>query len=511
MAETVNENVNVNVDSEAVERQRQQQKKEYLGPREMAAYIISGFGDKNWETFNGGNALFFNTTFLSANPITLSLASTFCSIADTFDNAISGPILDRTRTRWGRVRPYFLFTLPLWFFSTVTPWILPDKLSQTVLFGIFLVIYYVGSIAGSFYNPAYAAILYNLTPNPDERNKLIATDTYVDLLGVWLPSIFPFFVDYLPRSIPTRTIYMGGAFVFIASVVVFRIYGFFRLKERVPLASREEMKSVSVFKSVKQVAACRPMWALLIKGFCGTGKGIGHAVENYFWLNCTGKLSNGSLVGLFTGLPSYFVLPFATKLTKKFGLRNLGIMCYLYAGLVYFIMFLVGFEPTGSHIANLVIIAIELNFAGALNSIQRYCSTALQGDMYDYVEYKTGIRNEGLMSAAMGYITLITNNASSLLSGFIIAAIKYKPLLNSAGVVIPQTSPRMLSAIWAVFSLAPAIGRTLEGLSLTMFNISGETRQKMLDALAVTRAAKLEIRVGTNEASVNEPENDESK
>ncbi len=489
---------NTQITEADVEKQKQQQEKEYLGPREMAAYIISGFGDKNWETFSGNNMFFYNTTFQGVSPVTLSLADSVCGVLDTFDNAISGPILDRTRTRWGRVRPYFVLTLPFWIFANLVPWILPQGLSQVALFVWFFFIKYVGSISNSFYNPAYTAILYNLTPNVNERNKLIATDTYADLLGVWLPSLFPFFVDYLPRTIPTRSIYLGGALVFIAMVVIFRIYGFFTLKERVPLASREEMNNTSVFKSVKQVASCRPMWVLLIKNFFGMGKAVGQNVSNYFWLNCTGKLSNAAISGIFTGLPSYFVLPFATKWTKKLGLKNLAVLSYLYCGIVYFVMYLIGFSPTENSFVNLIIIVFELTLAGAMNSVQRYCNSALTGDMYDYVEWKTGIRNEGMMSAAMGYITLVGNNVSSILSGLIIAAIKYEPLLNSHGVVIPQTDPKMLTAIWTVFTLAPAIGRTCKGLSLMFFNVNGKVREQMMEDLAVSRAGKLKERTGSN-------------
>ena len=479
-----------------IDRQKKQQEKEYLGPREMAAYIISGIGDKNWETFNGNNEFFYTTTFQHVSPITLSVAQSFCSIIDTFDNAISGSILDRTRTRWGRVRPFLVLTLPLFLFSAVMPYMLPDGLSQATLLLLFLVIRYIGSIANSFYTPAYQAVLYNLTPNINERNKLIAADTYVDLFGVWLPSLFPFFVDYLPRTIPTRSIYLGGALIFIALVVVFRVFGFFSLRERVPLASRDEMNSTSVWKSVKQVASCRPMWALLAKGFCGMGKGTGQSVANYFWLNCTGKLSNAAIAGLFTGLPSYFVLPFATKMTKKIGLRNLSVLAYGYCGIVYLIMYFVGYKPTDNNIINIIIIVIFLTLAGAMNSVQRYCGTALQGDLYDYVEWKTGIRNEGMMSAAMGYITLITNNISTILSGIIIAAIKYEPLINSYGVVVPQTDPKMLQAIWTVFTLAPAIGRIGKAISLSFFNVDGKVKEEMMNDLAVSRAAKLKSRTG---------------
>ena len=491
----------VELSQEEIERQKLQQEKEYLGPREMAAYIISGVGDKNWETFNGNNEFFYTTTFQHVSPITLSVAQSFCSILDTFDNAISGPILDRTRTRWGRVRPYLVLTLPFWLFSAAMPYLLPDGLSQATLLVWFLVIRYIGSIANSFYTPAYQAVLYNLTPNPNERNKLIAADTYVDLFGVWLPSLFPFFVDYLPRTIPTRSIYLGGAIIFMALVVIFRIYGFFSLRERVPLASREEMKSTSVWQSVKQVASCRPMWVLMIKGFFGMGKGTGQSVANYFWLNCTGKLSNAAISGIFTGLPSYFVLPFATKLTKKIGLKNLSVLAYGYCGVVYLIMYFVGYQPTDNNIINIAIIVFFLTLAGAMNSVQRYCGTALQGDMYDYVEWKTGIRNEGMMSAAMGYITLITNNISTILSGVIIAAIKYEPLLNSHGVVIPQTDPNMLQAIWTVFTLAPAIGRICKAITLSFFNVNGRVKEEMMADLAVSRAAKVKSRTDSDNTS----------
>ena len=491
----------VELSQEEIERQKLQQEKEYLGPREMAAYIISGVGDKNWETFNGNNEFFYTTTFQHVSPITLSVAQSFCSILDTFDNAISGPILDRTRTRWGRVRPYLVLTLPFWLFSAAMPYLLPDGLSQATLLVWFLVIRYIGSIANSFYTPAYQAVLYNLTPNPNERNKLIAADTYVDLFGVWLPSLFPFFVDYLPRTIPTRNIYLGGAIIFMALVVIFRIYGFFSLRERVPLASREEMKSTSIWQSVKQVASCRPMWVLMIKGFFGMGKGTGQSVANYFWLNCTGKLSNAAISGIFTGLPSYFVLPFATKLTKKIGLKNLSVLAYGYCGVVYLIMYFVGYQPTDNNIINIAIIVFFLTLAGAMNSVQRYCGTALQGDMYDYVEWKTGIRNEGMMSAAMGYITLITNNISTILSGVIIAAIKYEPLLNSHGVVIPQTDPNMLQAIWTVFTLAPAIGRICKAITLSFFNVNGRVKEEMMADLAVSRAAKVKSRTDSDNTS----------
>lgn len=491
MSEQLNANSQSAVENEVVQRQLDQQKKLYLSPKHYVAYILSGFGDTNWNSFSSKRLFYFATTFLHINAKTWTTASTVSGILDAIDNALSGLIIDRTRTRWGRVRPYLILTLPLWFFSAFTPWILPDGLSQTALLVSFFLFNYIGSIANSFYDTSYKTILYNLTPNIAERNRLIATDAYADLAGVWLPSLFPLFVDFL--KVPTRYVYTGGAIFFIVCVLIFRTYGFFALKERMPLASREEMKQMGLIETFKTVGTCRPMWVLVVKNFFAVGKSTGGMVEEFFWINCMGKLSLGSLSGIFTGLPSYFVLPLAPKLTKKFGLRNLAAGSYMFCGICYFIMWLVGYKPFGEDhfLLNFIWIVVALTFCGSLNSIQRYCSTALNGDLYDYVEWKSGVRNEATITAAMGYMTLISTAVANILSGVVVDAIHYEPLLNATGQVIPQTDPTMLSGIWTVFALAPAIGRFLKGVTLLFFNVHGKTRDTMMYELAKIRAAKV--------------------
>ncbi|MBQ6864221.1 MAG: MFS transporter [Clostridia bacterium] len=480
-------------EEEAVQKQREHQNKNYLSPKDYIAYNLSGFGDKNWDTFNSRNASFFNRNILGVSAWTLSKASVVSSIADTLDNAISGPIIDRTRTRWGRVRPFLVLTLPLWCIAQGMNWSLPTNLSQSVYLVIFSILYYLGSIANSFYAPAYGALLYNLTPNIDERNRLIATDTYADLIGgSVLPEIFKLLVDILPKTLARRTIYMGGAYAGVLMVIIFRIYGFFALRERVPLASREQMNEVSVWKSFKSVAGCRPMWVVLIKGFFGVGKGMSSQIESDFWINCYGKLSYSTIAGIFTGLPSYFVLPFAPKLTRKMGVRNLCCASYAFCGLSYFIMYLVGFQPFGKSrkVLNIIWITIALTVCGSLNSIQRYSSTAMTGDLYDYVEWKTGIRNEGMINAAMGYVSLLTNQASTLISGALITKLGIRTSYVN-GNFVPSDDPVLLRNIWIVLALCPAIGRFMKGVTLMFFNVNGKTKERMMEELAVARAAKV--------------------
>lgn len=494
LAEEIKKTVSEAEQDEAVLREFSNQNKIYLSPRHYVAYILSGMGDTMWNTFSK-KLFFFATQFLGINAKMWGYAETISFIADTVDNAVSGLIIDRTRTRWGRVRPYIILTLPFWVFASLSPWLLPGGMSQTYLFVSFLTFNYIGSIAKSFYDTSYSIILFNITPNPIERNRLIATDAYADLVGVWLPSLFPVLVDFLPQvlNVGSRNIYTGGAIVFVIAVIAFRIYGFFSLKERMPLSTRNEMNQMGLIKTIKTIGGCRPMWVLLIKNFFAVGKSTGTMVEDFFWLNCMGRLSYGTIAGLFTGLPSYFVLPFAPKLTKRFGLRNLAAGSYMFCGICYFIMWVVGYKPFGEDhfIPNLIWIIIALTFCGSLNSIQRYCSTALNGDLYDYVEWKSGVRNEATITAAMSYFKIASDAAAKLISAFTVAAIHYVPLINANGVQIPQTDPGMLAGIWTVFALAPAIGRFMKGVTLLFFNVHGKTRDTMMFELAKIRAAKV--------------------
>ena len=481
-------------DEDAVRRQFNNQNKSYLSPKHYVAYILSGMGDTMWNTFSS-KLFFFATQFLGINAKTWGLAETVSFIADTVDNAFSGLIIDRTRTRWGRVRPYIILTLPFWVIGSLSPWLLPSQMTQVSLFVAFLAFHYIASIARSFYDTSYQIILFNITPNPIERNRLIATDAYADLVGVWIPSLFSgIVVDFLPKliGVGSRSVYTGGAIFFAVCVIIFRTYGFFSLKERMPLSTRQEMKQMGLVQTIKTIGTCRPMWVLLIKNFFGVGKGTGTMVEDFFWLNCMGRLSYGTIAGLFTGLPSYFVLPLAPKLTKKFGLRNLAAGSYMFCGLCYFVMWIIGYKPFGEDhlIDNLIWIIFALTMCGSLNSIQRYCGTALNGDLYDYVEWKSGIRNEATITAAMSYFKLISDAAAKMISAFAVAAIHYVPLIDANGIQVPQTDAGMLAGIWTVFALAPAIGRFMKGVTLLFFNVHGKTKDDMMYELARIRAAK---------------------
>ena len=172
-------------------------KKRYLTPKEIAAYVLVNFGQKNLSQFVDAFKEFFMIQFLKLNTTAYANINLFASIYDALDDTISGLIIDRTRTRWGRIRPFFIIPLPLWVIGGYMMFTAPDISStgKVVWATIAIIIYGLGMS----YFGAWGLMIYNITPNTDERNNLITITNFFELFGTWIPALVPVLVTLLPK------------------------------------------------------------------------------------------------------------------------------------------------------------------------------------------------------------------------------------------------------------------------------------------------------------------------
>ena len=239
--------------------------KRYLTPKEIAAYVLVNFGQKNLSQFVDAFKEFFMIQFLKLNTTVYANINLFASIYDAVDDTISGLIIDRTRTRWGRIRPFFIVPLPLWLVGGYMMFTAPTGFSSTAKTVWALIAIIVYGLGMSYFG-AWGLMIYNITPNANERNNLITTTKFFELFGTWLPSLVPVLVTLLPKlnkSITMKSVYSGFAYFMLALAACFAIFGFFNIRERVPLMSREEMNETSVFESIKQIFTNRPLFTII--------------------------------------------------------------------------------------------------------------------------------------------------------------------------------------------------------------------------------------------------------
>jgi len=476
-------------------------KKRYLTPKEIAAYVLVNFGQKNLSQFITNSRQTFMMQYAGVSGKAYAAITSFATIYDALDDTISGLIIDRTRTRWGRVRPFFILPLPLWilggFMLYSTPSLEGNALS--IYFAIATIVYGLGM---SYFN-AWNLMIYNITPNINERNSLITTTKFFELFGVWLPSLLPFILTLVPKittSVSQTGIYKGFAGFMLIFSAFFAVYGFFNMRERIPLQSREEMNKTSVWGSLKNIFTNRPLLAIILSDFFNNFKAVGGATETFFWLNNTGSYANGGVCGIFTGIPNYFMIPVASKLVKRFGARTTAIAAGLFGFGAYMLLFALGFpfgnvfgDDFGSHhVLNLICVIVLLTIAGLPNKIITVCNPILTADALDYMEWKHGLRNEALVTTVQGYFTKLAGTITGALSGLVFDWIHYEALTDEFGNAIPNTDPGILRGIWTVFCILPALARGFYGLSFILYPIHGELQQQMIVELADKRAAALE-------------------
>lgn len=472
-------------------------KKRYLSPKEIAAYVLVNFGQKNLSQFISAFKEFFMIQFLKLNTTAYANINLFASIYDAVDDTISGLVIDRTRTRWGRIKPFFILPLPLWLIGGWMMFTAPDftATGKVVWASIAIVIYGLGMS----YFGAWGLMIYNITPNVNERNNLITTTKFFELFGTWLPSLVPVLVTLLPKvnsKFTMKGIYSGFAYFMLILAAVFTVFGFFNMRERVPLMSREEMNETSILESFKHIFTNRPLFAIIFSDFFNSFKSVGGSTESYFWLNNTGSLMNATICGLFTGIPNYLMVPLAAKLVKKFGTRTTAIAAGLFGFFAYMTLFFIGYHPFGqtfedNKIFNLIFVIFGLTICGLPNKVIMVVGPMLNAETFDWMEWKHGMRNEALVTTVQGYFSKFATSVTGWLSGMVLTWINYIPLTDSLGNAIPQTDPKMLQGIWAIFCILPALARGLYGLSFVLYPIHGKLLDQMTVELAEIRANRL--------------------
>lgn len=470
-------------------------KKRYLTPKEIAAYVLVNFGQKNLSQFITANKDFFMVQFMGLSTTANANINLFSTIYDAVDDTLSGLIIDRTRTRWGRVRPFFILPLPIWILGGLMLFSAPSISSNSGKIAWFAAATVIYGLGMSYFN-AWTLMIYNITPNTTERNNLITTTKFVELFGVWLPSFLPIMVTFLPKLSPAfsmQGIYSGFAVFMLIFSAVFAVFGFFNIRERVPMRSREEIKQVSVWMSFKTVFKNRPLISIILADFFNSFKAVGGNSESYFWLNNTGSLANASICGIFTGLPNYVMVPFAAKLVRKFGPRTTAIGAGLFGFVAYMLLYVVGYHPFGADfndnkIFNLIFVIVMLTLCGLPNKIIQVCNPILTADALDYMEWKDGVRSEALVTTVQGYFTKLAGSITGWLSNMVLTWIHYVPLKDELGNAIPNTDPAVQRGIWTVFCVLPALARGLYGLSFVLYPIHGELQQRLIVELAEKRA-----------------------
>ncbi len=417
-----------------------------LQPKEAIAYSITGFGQNLICTIIGSYLTIFMTDALGYNldvnigAVSGVLAVAFLMLAvrlfDAFNDPIMGSVVDYTRTKWGKCRPYLKWmaipigVITILCFLPVYPRNLGGFIAVSIIYTIWSVTYTIADVP-------YWALSSAMENDTDKRGKMLTvarlactgasglvtilvpfitkavTNKYTiqaNHVGTTIEGINRAIIEadiglIMPQYAANARTALSWTYFIVATVLVILAipmfyYGFKHTKERY----QSTEKPVPLKQNIKLLFSNKPLMLIVISGILGAARMVYMYTGGLYF--CKYALKDESLYGLVTmlvvpgGVIASVLVPW---FTKKVGKKWTFIGSHLLGGVAMLIMYLVGWDTPakmGVAVAAMIILGIPQGFS----NIMTY---ALIADSIDYLEWKTGERAEGICFAMQTLINKI--------------------------------------------------------------------------------------------------------
>ena len=387
-----------------------------------------------------------------------------------FFDVFIGTIADRTRTRWGRFRPYLLWmALPFGIMSVATfttPAAGPTfKLIYAyVTLSLMMVVY-------SAINVPYSALMGVVSADSQERTSLSSWRfTFAFLGGLVVQFSTLRLVAFFGKGNQAHGYQMTVGVYAVAAVILF-LAAFATTRERVQPVQEQK---TSRTRDLLDLAANTP-WLVL----CGLGilsvcfvSIRGAAIVFYFkyYLGSVGAAATFMVVGSIMSVAGTFLIQYVTPFT---GRKNAFIGLMLLSTVVLVFSYWVRPDQLALLYVYNILYCILTGPTSAL-------LWAMFADTADYSEWRTGRRATGLVYSASG----MSNKFGWVIGGALAASLL---ALYGFKANVMQTAEG-LHGIRILMALAPAAGTLLAGLGMFLYPLNEEATRKLQTELAQKRA-----------------------
>ncbi|CAM4295248.1 MFS transporter [Paenibacillus typhae] len=406
----------------------------------LAAYLNVYYTDVLGLTSVGGGV------FLVVFPIV-------SKILDAIANFVMGYIIDRTRTRQGKARPWLLLSAPLMLVSGILLFLIPqaDTKIQVIWIVLSYNLYY--SIAFTTYNVGHNLMVPLSTRDGIQRGKLsvFSQVSTIMMSGIIVALIFP--MTILPLIGVDKSRWILVMCVISIAVLPLTLLEYFFTKERVTAESTggniEDGESKLPFRTqLKAIVSDRYMLIILSYFLIYT---FGVCLKNlslvYYCNYVLGTYSDGvtqTLISVVGGVPLGIGIFAVWPLAKKFGKRNVTLIGFVLVGIGSAVCWI---YPASMPI---VLAGQFIKNLGFLPSA--YIFMALFADTLDHMEWKTGFRCDGI---AMSVYTTIAVTMGGLCTGIFNGMLSFSgyaaPFYNTAGELVSTQSESVQDMITFAF------------------------------------------------------------
>ena len=357
----------------------------------------------------------YATDVLLLSPAIVGVLFSVAKLWDGINGPLIGSFSDRSRSRFGRRRPFLVAALPFLAIGFVMLWTAPRSLDGNAQIAWIAVALFIFYTAFDLYTLPHAALGAELSRDPHERTRLFGVRQMSFTIGMLAAfgAIQVAMNAEDPRAMAAE-LAIPAALIAVAMLAI------------TPLvlpdgAASGERGGRGLLPALRDVVSTRPARLLLLVHFVESA-GVG-AVGTMAPYVAEYLLQRPDIVGL---LPAAYVvsavisIPIWVRISKSYGKRDTWLAAMVLAALAFGGIWFIG---AGDVVLAMVLLAV----AGCAMGCGGVLASSLLADVIDLDERRTGERKEGVYSAAMTLTLKVGTSVAVGASGIVMTTTGFEP------------------------------------------------------------------------------------
>jgi len=437
--------------------------------------------------------LFFLTDIAGILPAFAGTIFMIGRIWDAVTDPTIGMISDRTRTRWGRRRPFFLIAaipMGLFFFLMFNHYAVESQLGKTVVYAVMHVLFITFITT---YAIPYLGLLAELTDDYSERTSIMNYRMFFTfvfgLSAAVLPKMYAdsFVPGELRQAVKAGKAsadvllpylqqgYTSAALIVGVLIVLFPFLIFATVRERFQdRTPSEKPHLLRQFRTMFRNKSFRSLIFMYLGSFAAINVIEGFVI--YYMKYWIGREDEMPILFVVVVLVSVVTLPLWSLMSRRFGKKRtalFGLMLWGVTQLAWMVL-----TPEMPSLAVYVVGAVMGIGYGSAHTMP----WAMFPDVLDQDEIMTGERREGIYSGVMTFLMKISNSIAVFLIGWVLQLTGY--------VANAVQTPTALQGIRFTMALAPLTFVIIGIVAALFFPITPERYAEIRRELEVRKTQR---------------------
>lgn len=411
----------------------------------------------------------FYTDYVGISPAVVGMVMLLSRLFDGVSDLVMGVIVENTKSRWGKSRPWILWMSVPYALSAVLLFSVPHTTGMVQAVYIFVTYNFCTTLCYTALNLPYGSLSAMMTRASSERDMLSVVRMGLSPIGRIMAVTFTLplvklFGDDQTAWIKTMSIWAVAALILL-------VICFAKCKETVVIEAQKNAKKTPLKEGMRALVTNQYFWSVLVLWMLqSVSFGISGTILPYY---CKYIFHNDTWMYSALYLTETLVLVacifLCAPLIRKFGKRNVALIgAYIALGgqLLFFL------NPTNFAwlVMSCVMRAIGL---APLNA----AVFGMIGDVVEFGQWKTHIRQESLIFAGGSIGTKVGSGVASACMTGLLSMAGY--ISSSTGTVVqPQQA---LDMIINIYKGGPLIVAVIAVITLTLYRLDGKYSSIMLE------------------------------